>query len=144
MASPGKVSPGAWERVTRGIRKVEQLPRRLWRPRRPRVVPAAGAVGTTSATDTDCRCGGCLQEGSITACAAVGSAPEEFRLLLLTGELANAFGNDVVLAHISGCTWESDLFEDVDLGDGLHDYTFRLVFSGTSIEDATLTLEDET
>jgi hypothetical protein len=107
----------------------------------------SGTTGQSEpGTFTDCSCGGCLEAGSIDACAAAGEAPQDFVLSLASASAAirDAFGASVVLTHDSSCTWLSDTFEDVDLGDGDHDYFFKLVFSGTSIEEATLTLEDET
>lgn len=105
-------------------------------------VAFVGGGGIVPLTEP-CECGDCVTGGAIDDCVAIGDATTEYSIPL-TGILALEFGDTVILTHVSSCTWESDLFEDVDLGDGDHDYKFKLVFSGTSIEEAELTLEDET
>lgn len=125
--------------------------RELWAEvRKYRTIPVrvpmgggGGGGGTTGTSTSPCNCGDCIAAGAIDACAEFDEAPTQYSLPL-TGELALAFGSTVTLVHVSSCTWESDLFEDVDLGDGDHDYTFVLVFTGDGVEEAELTLEDET
>ena len=115
-------------------------------PLRKRWTGGRGGGGTTTTTSSGetCGCGTCLDAGSISACSAIGDAPLNFKFSLTGTAMTGAFGQTVVLTHVSSCTWESDEFASVDLGDGNHDYTWRLVFTGDGVEEATLTLVDET
>lgn len=140
-----------------GFRRVQEATRRtLGGPRvgsqRRRQVPVlSGGTGSggSSGGESDCACGGCLSAGAIDACGAIGEAPTEFVLATSqvfpdVSDAVDIFGSEIVLTHDSSCTWLSDTFENVDLGDGEHDYVFKLVFSGTDPGEVELTLEDET
>ena len=115
-------------------------------PRRyPPDFPEVGTPSTTpSSSSSSCDCGPCIAAGSVTGCVAIGEAPANFQVPLTDSGLIAAFGPNVVLTYVSGCTCESDAFPAVDLGAGSHTYTWKLVFAGKSVEDAVLTLEDET
>lgn len=107
----------------------------------------SAAVTPPDVGTADCACGDCIAAGSVTGCAALtDDAPLNYRITMPTAALIAAFGTYVVLTHAGGssCTWESDTFTALDLGNGSHNYTWKLVFAGEGVEDATLTLEDET
>lgn len=118
-----------------------------WDPQRDAYIPIKSEFSVIADDVVDiglCECGGCVESGSITDCAAIGEALNSYRVNMPNADYREAFGNFVVLEWSTGCTWVSDVFTEVDLGDGNHDYTWKMVFTGKSIEEVTITLEDET
>jgi hypothetical protein len=103
-----------------------------------------GSSGPTIIAGGECDCGSCLDGGFVTTCAHFAEAPTQFRLAFDVGSLLWTHFGTVFLTHDTGCVWVSDVYEDVDLGDGEHDYTWTLTFNGRGIEDVVLLLEDET
>lgn len=109
-------------------------------------VASSSPTPTPTTGESECTCGTCIDAGSVTDCASLADdAPLNYRITMPTAALIAAFGTYVVLTYTgsASCTWESDTFNSIDLGDGAHNYTWKLVFAGEGIEEATLTLEDE-
>lgn len=145
MAFGNLLSDGAVATLRKLIRE-ENAKYRNERPLRARWFPRRGGGGssTVPAADQGCSCGSCIDAGAVTACGSIsGNAATNYKFTTTDVVLRSVFGTEVVLTHSSSCTWESDTFT-ADLGDGSHDYTWKLVFAGEGVEEATLTLEDET
>lgn len=116
------------------------------RPRKSRGGGGSTIINVPSVGESSCTCGTCIDAGSVTDCASLtDDAPLNYRITLTDATLIAAFGTYVVLTYTgsASCTWESDTFNSIDLGDGSHNYTWKLVFAGEGVEEATLTLEDE-
>jgi len=118
-----------------------------WDPQRGAYIPLKSTTipeGTSVAgVSNNCSCGDCVDSGTVTACTAIGEAPLYFRIPMTHFLLSPHFGTEVILTHVSSCTWQSPAYS-LDLGSGTKDYTWKLVFTSKSIEGAELTLEDDT
>lgn len=114
-----------------------------WDPQRGAYIPMKSEIGSNEILGTvdNCECGGCVGSGAITDCAVIDEATNSYRLPMIEQKYIDEFGDFVILVWETGCVWKSDVFENINFGDGLKDYFWKLVFAGTGIEQVTLTLE---
>lgn len=107
----------------------------------PLVSSSSGVTSTSSAYD--CPCGTCLQVGSIDTCGAVGSETlaTDYSFRLTSANYIAHFGRTVVVTHTTGCVFESDIFEDVELQTNrFYDCYWELEFTGLARDEVVLKL----